>query len=33
MGGTRSHVFSGSVYEELAGYARAVVVDLSLIHI
>lgn len=27
MGGRRSHVFSGSVYEELAGYARAVVVD------
>ena len=23
----RTHVFSGSIYEELAGYARAVVVD------
>ena len=27
MAGKRSHVFSGSVYEEMAGYARAVVVD------
>ena len=27
MAGKRSHVFSGSVYEELAGYARAVIVD------
>lgn len=27
MAGTRSHVFSGSVYEEMAGYARAVIVD------
>ena len=26
MSGRRSHVFSGSKYEELAGYARAVVV-------
>jgi len=27
MAGKRSHIFSGSKYEELAGYARAVVVD------
>ena len=27
MTGKRKHVFSGSVYEEMAGYARAVVVD------
>lgn len=27
MAGRRSHVFSGSVYEEMAGYARAVAVD------
>ena len=27
MAGKRSHVFSGSIYEEMAGYARAVVVD------
>ena len=27
MAGKRSHVFSGSVYEDMAGYARAVVVD------
>ncbi len=27
MGTKRTHVFSGSVYEEMAGYARAVVVD------
>lgn len=27
MAGKRSHVFSGSVYEEMAGYARAVIVD------
>lgn len=27
MAGKRTHVFSGSVYEEMAGYARAVVVD------
>ena len=27
MPSKRSHVFSGSVYEEMAGYARAVVVD------
>ena len=27
MGNKRTHVFSGSVYEEIAGYARAVVVD------
>ena len=27
MAGKRDHVFSGSVYEELAGYARAVIVD------
>jgi enamine deaminase RidA (YjgF/YER057c/UK114 family) len=27
MTGKRSHIFSGSVYEEMAGYARAVVVD------
>ena len=26
MGSKRTHVFSGSVYEEMAGYARAVVV-------
>ena len=26
MTGKRTHVFSGSVYEEMAGYARAVVV-------
>ena len=26
MGNKRAHVFSGSVYEEMAGYARAVVV-------
>ena len=26
MGNRRTHVFSGSVYEEMAGYARAVVV-------
>ena len=26
MGNERTHMFSGSVYEELAGYARAVVV-------
>ena len=26
MGTKRTHVFSGSVYEEMAGYARAVVV-------
>jgi enamine deaminase RidA (YjgF/YER057c/UK114 family) len=27
MTSKRTHVFSGSIYEELAGYARAVVVD------
>ncbi len=27
MTGQRTHILSGSVYEELAGYARAVVVD------
>ncbi len=27
MADRRSHVFSGSIYEEMAGYARAVVVD------
>ena len=27
MSGKRGHVFSGSVYEEMAGYARAVIVD------
>ena len=27
MAGKRKHVFSGSVYEEMAGYARAVIVD------
>ena len=27
MAGLRTHVFSGSIYEEMAGYARAVVVD------
>lgn len=27
MTATRTHVFSGSVYEEMAGYARAVCVD------
>ena len=27
MGTKRTHVFSGSVYEDMAGYARAVVVD------
>lgn len=27
MAGQRRHVYSGSVYEEMAGYARAVVVD------
>lgn len=27
MANKRSHIFSGSVYEELAGYARAVIVD------
>ena len=27
MSGKRSHVFSGSIYEEMAGDARAVVVD------
>ena len=27
MAGKRTHVFSGSKYEELAGYSRAVVVD------
>ncbi len=27
MVGKRSHVFSGSVYEEMAGYARAVIVE------
>ncbi len=27
MASKRTHVFSGSVYEEMAGYARAVVVD------
>lgn len=27
MTGKRGHVFSGSIYEEMAGYARAVVVD------
>lgn len=27
MAGKRSHVFSGSTYEEMAGYARAVIVD------
>jgi len=27
MAGKRTHIFSGSKYEELAGYARAVVVD------
>ena len=27
MAGKRSHVFSGSIYEEMAGYARAVIVD------
>lgn len=27
MGAKRSHVFSGSIYEEMAGYARAVIVD------
>lgn len=27
MAGKRTHVFSGSIYEELAGYARAVIVD------
>jgi enamine deaminase RidA (YjgF/YER057c/UK114 family) len=27
MAEQRSHVFSGSIYEELAGYARAVIVD------
>ncbi len=27
MADGRSHVFSGSIYEEMAGYARAVVVD------
>ena len=26
MAGTRTHVFSGSKYEEMAGYARAVIV-------
>ena len=23
----RTHIFSGSIYEEMAGYARAVIVD------
>ena len=27
MAAKRSHVFSGSIYEEMAGYARAVIVD------
>tara|TARA_B110000037_G_C16826378_1_gene385848 strand:- start:113 stop:514 length:402 start_codon:yes stop_codon:yes gene_type:complete len=27
MTSKRTHIFSGSIYEELAGYARAVVVD------
>ena len=27
MASGRKHVFSGSIYEEMAGYARAVVVD------
>ena len=27
MTSKRTHVFSGSIYEELAGYARAVIVD------
>ncbi len=27
MTGLRTHIYSGSVYEEMAGYARAVVVD------
>ncbi|MFN3147669.1 MAG: RidA family protein [Paracoccaceae bacterium] len=27
MAGLRTHIYSGSVYEEMAGYARAVVVD------
>lgn len=27
MASKRTHVFSGSIYEEMAGYARAVVVD------
>lgn len=27
MAEQRTHVFSGSIYEELAGYARAVIVD------
>lgn len=27
MTGKRRHVFSGSIYEEMAGYARAVIVD------
>ena len=27
MTGSRRHIFSGSIYEEMAGYARAVVVD------
>jgi enamine deaminase RidA (YjgF/YER057c/UK114 family) len=27
MASKRTHVFSGSVYEEMAGYARAVIVD------
>ena len=27
MSSKRTHVFSGSIYEEMAGYARAVIVD------
>ena len=27
MAAKRTHIFSGSIYEEMAGYARAVVVD------
>ncbi len=27
MAGKRTHVFSGSIYEDMAGYARAVIVD------
>lgn len=27
MAGARKHVFSGSIYEDMAGYARAVIVD------
>ena len=30
MAGKRSHVFSGSIYEDMAGYARAVVVDYRI---